>query len=132
MSDIDHALRTQKARRRSRDRRPRGEWLLWDASVLGTPYSDPRHWSAQPDVYHLDRPLIDQFGEIWLKPRDIARVVILRTHGAGAWTEPGALMLHSHALAPLNELPVLEVVSATYILAVLTLGLGKVVHDYLA
>jgi acetoacetate decarboxylase len=41
-------------------------------------------------------------------------------------------MLHSHALAPLNELPVLEVVSATYILAVLTLGLGKVVHDYLA
>jgi acetoacetate decarboxylase len=41
-------------------------------------------------------------------------------------------MLHSHALAPLNELPVLEVVSATHILAVLTLGLGKVVHDYLA
>jgi acetoacetate decarboxylase len=50
----------------------------------------------------------------------------------GAWTGPGALSLNSHALAPLNELPVLEVVSATHILADLTLGLGKVVHDYLA
>ena len=37
-----------------------------------------------------------------------------------------------HALAPLTELPVLEVVSATHIVADLTLGLGKVVHDYLA
>jgi acetoacetate decarboxylase len=50
----------------------------------------------------------------------------------GAWTGPAALSLHSHALAPLNELPVLEIVSATHILADLTLGLGKVVHDYLA
>jgi acetoacetate decarboxylase len=49
----------------------------------------------------------------------------------GAWTGPAALTLHSHALAPLNELPVLEVVAATHILADLTLGLGKVVHDYL-
>ena len=38
----------------------------------------------------------------------------------------------SHALAPVAELPVLEVVSAVHILADLTLGLGKVVHDYLA
>ena len=50
----------------------------------------------------------------------------------GAWTGPGALSLHNHALAPLAELPVLEVVSAVHILADLTLGLGKVVHDYLA
>ncbi|SFK30201.1 acetoacetate decarboxylase [Methylocapsa palsarum] len=50
----------------------------------------------------------------------------------GAWTGPGALTLTSHALAPLAELPVLEIVSATHILADLTLALGKVVHDYLA
>ena len=50
----------------------------------------------------------------------------------GAWTGPAALELYSHALAPLAELPVLEVISATHILADLTLGLGKVVHDYLA
>jgi acetoacetate decarboxylase len=36
----------------------------------------------------------------------------------------------SHALAPLAELPVLEVVSRIHILADLTLGLGKVVQDY--
>jgi len=50
----------------------------------------------------------------------------------GAWTGPAALTLSSHALAPLAELPVLEVVSGTHILADLTLPLGKVVHDYLA
>jgi acetoacetate decarboxylase len=49
----------------------------------------------------------------------------------GAWTGPGALTLFSHALAPIAELPVLEIVSATHIVADLTLGLGKVVHDYL-
>jgi acetoacetate decarboxylase len=42
-----------------------------------------------------------------------------------------ALALTPHALAPVAELPVLEVVSAVHILADLTLGLGKVVHDYL-
>ena len=50
----------------------------------------------------------------------------------GAWTGPAALGLQPHALAPVAELPVLEVVSAVHILADLTLGLGKVVHDYLA
>jgi acetoacetate decarboxylase len=49
----------------------------------------------------------------------------------GAWTGPGALVLHPHALAPVAELPVLEVVSTLHLLADLTLGLGKVVHDYL-
>lgn len=49
----------------------------------------------------------------------------------GAWTGPAQLELFHHALAPVAELPVLEVVSATHILADLTLGLGKVVHDYL-
>lgn len=50
----------------------------------------------------------------------------------GAWTGPAALDLTSHALAPLAELPVLEVVSAAHLVADLTLGLGKVVHDYMA
>ena len=49
----------------------------------------------------------------------------------GAWVGPGALDLHAHALAPVAELPVLEVLSTTHIIADLTLGLGKVVHDYL-
>lgn len=50
----------------------------------------------------------------------------------GAWTGPAALSLTAHALAPVASLPVLEVVSAVHIVSDLTLGLGKVVHDYLA
>ena len=50
----------------------------------------------------------------------------------GAWTGPAALNLWSHALAPVAELPVLELVSAVHIVADLTLALGKVAHDYLA
>ncbi|MCG6858256.1 MAG: acetoacetate decarboxylase [Salaquimonas sp.] len=50
----------------------------------------------------------------------------------GAWTGPAALDLRPHALAPVADLPVLEVVSAVHLRADLTLGLGSVVHDYLA
>jgi acetoacetate decarboxylase len=49
----------------------------------------------------------------------------------GAWSGPGALDLHPHALAPIADLPVREIISATHILADLTLGLCKVVYDYL-
>lgn len=49
----------------------------------------------------------------------------------GAWEGPAGLELHHHALAPLADLPVREVVSAVHILTDLTLGLGEVVHDYL-
>jgi acetoacetate decarboxylase len=48
-----------------------------------------------------------------------------------AWTGPAALCLAPHALAPVAELPVREIVSAIHIVADLTLGLGRVVHDYL-
>jgi acetoacetate decarboxylase len=50
----------------------------------------------------------------------------------GAWSGPAALDLFAHALAPVARLPVREVVSGVHILADLTLGLGEVVHDYLA
>ena len=49
----------------------------------------------------------------------------------GAWSGPGALELSAHALAPVAALPVLEVLSATHILADLTLPYGTVVYDYL-
>jgi len=50
----------------------------------------------------------------------------------GAWSGPAALELRHHALAPVAALPVLEVLSGVHILSDLTLGLGTVVHDYLA
>jgi len=48
----------------------------------------------------------------------------------GAWTGPGALSLEPHALAPVADLPVLEVLSCIHLVADLTLSLGEVVYDY--
>lgn len=50
----------------------------------------------------------------------------------GAWTGPARLQLFQHVLAPLADLPVLEIVSASHILTDLTLAPVKPVHDYLA
>ena len=50
----------------------------------------------------------------------------------GAWTGPASLELHPHCFAPVAKLPVLEVVSATHILADLSLDRGEVVYDYLS
>ncbi len=48
-----------------------------------------------------------------------------------AWTGPAALGLFPHAICDVAKLPVLEVLSAVHMRTDLTLGLGKVVHDYL-
>lgn len=50
----------------------------------------------------------------------------------GAWTGPARLQLFQHALAPMADLPVLEVLSASHVLTDLTLSPPEVVHDYLA
>lgn len=49
----------------------------------------------------------------------------------GAWEGPVALELFHHALAPVAQPPVLEVLSGVHILTDLTLGLGTVIHDHL-
>ena len=48
-----------------------------------------------------------------------------------AHTGPARLQLFEHALAPLADLPVREVVSASHIVTDLTLGGAEPVHDYL-
>lgn len=50
----------------------------------------------------------------------------------GAWVGPARLQLFEHALAPLADLPVREVVSASHIITDLTLPRAAIVHDYLA
>src|ERR1700741_2844983 len=50
----------------------------------------------------------------------------------GAWSGPAALQLFDHARCDVARLPVREVVSASHFVTDLTLGLGKVVFDYLA
>lgn len=49
----------------------------------------------------------------------------------GAWTGPSALQLSQHAMAPVANLPVKRVISASHILTDLTLPYGKVIFDYL-
>jgi acetoacetate decarboxylase len=50
----------------------------------------------------------------------------------GAWRGPARLQLFAHALAPLADLPVRQVVEASHILTDLTLAPVEPVHDYLA
>ena len=62
---------------------------------------------------------------------EIVRYYLEDVNVKGAWSGPAALSLMPHALAPVSQLPVLEVISGTHIVADITLGLGSVVHDYL-
>ncbi len=50
----------------------------------------------------------------------------------GACGGPVALQLFAHAMGNVSKLPVLEVLSGTHFVADVTLGLGEVVHDFLA
>jgi acetoacetate decarboxylase len=49
----------------------------------------------------------------------------------GAWTGPARLQLFEHALAPMADFPVHEVVSASHIVTDLTLAPARRVYDYL-
>ena len=83
---------------------------------------------AQPNYLlkimpHVDcSPRICELVEYWLED------VTLK----GAWEGPAALQLFEHALAPVARLPVLQVLGGMHLKTDLTLGLGRVVHDYLA
>ncbi|MCS0637734.1 acetoacetate decarboxylase [Streptomyces sp. LP05-1] len=63
---------------------------------------------------------------------ELVRSQITEVTVKGAWTGPARLQLFAHALAPLADLPVLEVVAVSHLLTDLTLGRPQVVHDYLA
>ena len=62
---------------------------------------------------------------------ELVRYVCADVTVKGAWEGPAALELFHHALAPVADLPVLEVLSGVHIVSDLTLNLGTVVHDYL-
>ena len=73
-------------------------------------------------IPHVDgSPWICELVEYYMEDIDVK----------GAWTGPAVLSLAPHALAPVAELPVLEVVAAVHSVVNLTLGLGKEVHHYL-
>lgn len=68
------------------------------------------------------KPLINQLTKTYLTDITIK----------GAWTGPCSLELHSHALAPISNLPVLNIKSCVHFVSDLTLPYGEVVDDYLA
>ncbi|MCF8608376.1 acetoacetate decarboxylase family protein [Gordonia sp. HY442] len=73
---------------------------------------------------------------------DVFTVELLRSHLVRteitdvtvkeAWTGPARLQLLEHVMAPMADLPVLEVVSASHIVTDLTLAPVPPVFDYLA
>jgi acetoacetate decarboxylase len=63
---------------------------------------------------------------------ELVRYFMEDVHVKGAWSGPAALDLRAHVSCNVADLPVREIVSATHLIADLTLGLGEVVHDYLA
>lgn len=66
-----------------------------------------------------------------LKICDLVRTQITDITIKGAWRGPARLQLFEHALAPLADLPVLEIVSSSHILTDLTLTAAYPVFDYL-
>jgi acetoacetate decarboxylase len=93
---------------------------MMDVSSITAALSAPNY--LLKIIPHVDgTPRICELVEYYLENIDVK----------GAWTGPAALSLTPHALAPVAELPVLEVVAAVHSVADVTLGLGKVVFDYL-
>ncbi|MBI0293432.1 acetoacetate decarboxylase [Streptomyces sp. PRKS01-29] len=62
----------------------------------------------------------------------LVRTQITDVEVKGAWSGPARLQLFEHVLAPLADLPVREVISASHIITDLTLAPATPVHDYLA
>ncbi|MEV6977676.1 acetoacetate decarboxylase [Kitasatospora sp. NPDC093806] len=67
-----------------------------------------------------------------LRVCDLVRTRITDVTVKEAWTGPARLHLAAHVMAPLADLPVLEIVSASHIVTDLTLAPITPVHDYLA
>lgn len=66
-----------------------------------------------------------------LRVQELVRTEITDVVVKAAYTGPARLQLFQHVLAPLADLPVLEVVSASHVITDLTLAPAKPVHNYL-
>lgn len=118
------------------------------AALVGTlDYGDERVATATMGYKHHELPAEQAAAQITVptymvdiavgrdrQPRvcELVRTEITDITVTQAWTAPARLQLFEHALAPLADLPVREVVSASHVLADLTLGPAVPVHDYLA
>lgn len=91
-------------------------------------FEEITHSLAKPNFLVKIIPDVDATPRIC----ELVRYHLEDTVVKGAWTGPADLQLFRHVIADVARLPVLEVVSAVHFVADLTLGLGEVVHDYLA
>ncbi len=97
-----------------------------------------KHWTLphDPILASLSAPnfLLKIIPHVDGRPRicEIVRYFMEDITVKGAWGGPAAIELFHHALAPVATLPVREVIGGVHILTDMTLGLGRVVHDYLA
>ncbi|WP_425838294.1 acetoacetate decarboxylase [Streptomyces fractus] len=66
-----------------------------------------------------------------LRASDLVRTEITDIVIKGAWTGPARLQLFEHAMAPLADLPVFEIIAASHIVTDLTLSPVTSVYDYL-
>jgi acetoacetate decarboxylase len=82
---------------------------------------------SQPGFLLKIIPHVDGSPRICELVRFFRRDIVIK----GAWCAPVSLEIRPHALARLESLPVLEVVSGIHILADFTLDLGEVMHDYI-
>lgn len=96
-----------------------------------------KHRPADPDAVlrSLGQPnwLLKIMPDVDCSPR-VCELVEYRLQDVtlkGAWEGPAALQLFEHALAPVAALPVRQVIGGLHLNTDLTLGLGRVVHDYL-
>ncbi|MEU6479440.1 acetoacetate decarboxylase [Streptomyces sp. NPDC047017] len=67
-----------------------------------------------------------------LRVCDLVRTQVTDVTVKSAFTGPARLELFAHVMAPLSDLPVVEIVSASHIVTDLTLNPVKPVYDYLA
>lgn len=94
-----------------------------DAEEAAADLSAPLYLLHQIPWYDGRGPRISEL--LRLPPSGATEVI-------GGWTGPARLHLVPHVLAPLADLPVLEIVRATHIVADFSYGPLELAHDYLA
>jgi acetoacetate decarboxylase len=116
-------------------------------TLVGTlDYGSLRVAVATMGYKHAPLPEADARGEVGVptfmlkllrgydrQPRicELVRAQITDITVLGGWKSPARLQLFEHALAPLADFPVREIVAASHIVTDLTLDMPRVVHDYL-
>lgn len=93
---------------------------------------DPELAKAQISVPTFMLKIVPNVFTQGLRASDLVRTEITDIVVKEAWTGPARLQLFQHVMAPMADLPVLEVIEASHIITDLTLAPVRPVHDYLA